>query len=137
VIDLATPCQPHRLRPNSLGYVYVRRDGRQVPAHVVAWEAFHGRPVPSGMQIDHVCHNLDPTCDGSHGCTHRACVNPQHLEAVTRRENILRGSAPAAVNARKTHCIRGHEFTPENTLIESGGKTRRCRTCRAEKRAVA
>lgn len=49
------------------------------------------------------------------------------MEIVTRRENILRGTGPTAVNAAKTHCIHGHEFTPENTLPNQGA--RKCRTC--------
>lgn len=85
-----------------------------VRAHRFAYEHFKG-PVPDGLEIDHLCRN-------------RACVNPDHLEAVDRRVNVLRGVSPAAVNAVKTHCVHGHEFTPENTYIEGAGK-RKCRTC--------
>jgi hypothetical protein len=61
---------------------------------------------------------------------------------VTCRENILRGDGLAAIRARKTHCLRGHEFTPENTCRNRKG--RECRTCqrvrqtayRARKRAA-
>lgn len=77
-------------------------------------------PVPSGLELDHLCRD-------------RRCVNPDHLEPVTHRENLLRSPlALAAINARKTHCIRGHEFTPENTLwrYPAGRQPRReCRTC--------
>ena len=38
--------------------------------------------------------------------------HPAHLEPVTHKENILRGFSPqVAENARKTHCVNGHEFT--------------------------
>jgi hypothetical protein len=71
--------------------------------------------LPDGLHIDHLCRN-------------RACCNPAHLEAVTCKENILRSPiAVATINAAKTHCIRGHEFSPENTIVT---KTQRaCRTC--------
>lgn len=73
-------------------------------------------PIPDGLQIDHLCRN-------------RLCVNPSHMEAVTPRENILRGVGSSAVAARKTHCVRGHEFAPENTHITTQG-ARACITCR-------
>lgn len=72
-------------------------------------------PIPEGLEPDHLCRN-------------RICVNPWHLEPVTHKENILRGESPTAINARKTHCIRGHEFDEENTRIDSRGG-RRCKTC--------
>lgn len=70
--------------------------------HRVAWVLANGE-IPKGLVIDHVCRN-------------RLCVNPAHLEPVTDKVNILRGVSFSAQNAQKTHCINGHEFTPENTL---------------------
>lgn len=122
--------------PNRSGYVNVYVDGRLVGAHVVAWEKAHGRKVPVGLVLDHTCHNADPTCMGGDACPHRACCNPDHLEAVTQRENTLRSPlSPAAINARKTHCINGHEYTLENTNISPTGR-RCCRTCGREEQRL-
>jgi hypothetical protein len=88
-------------------------------AHRVMWSLLHGQ-IPSGLTVDHLCRN-------------RSCVNPGHLEVVTLRENILRGESPTALNARKTHCSKGHAFTPENTLKRGHGY-RSCRACRAANR---
>lgn len=89
--------------------------GRQlVRAHRWAWEQEHG-PVPNGFDLDHLCRKT-------------LCVNPDHLELVTHRENVLRGQSFAAVNAAKTHCKRGHLFSPENVRRMSDGG-RQCLAC--------
>lgn len=103
---------------NSEGYGTFYVDGRVPGAHRYAYEQTIG-PIPPGLQLDHLCRNT-------------SCVNPSHLEPVTGRENILRGQGVAARNARKTHCKRGHEFTPENTYIFPNGRWRQCRTCMRE-----
>lgn len=87
-------------------------------AHRAVYELLEG-PIPQGLELDHLCQIT-------------LCVRPSHLEPVTHRVNILRGSSPAAVNARKTHCLNGHEYTPE-TAYERPGGGRRCRTCRNER----
>ena len=96
------------------GYGRAVRRGRTLLAHRVSYEE-HVGPIPEGLTLDHLCE------------VHR-CVNPAHLEAVSLVENIRRGRGWAGVNARKTECNRGHEYTPENTLTNRG--RRRCRTCR-------
>ena len=117
----ADECWPWPGYVNSHGYGYARWRGGAVRAHRVAYEAVIG-PIPEGLVLDHLCRN-------------RACVNPYHLEPVDDRTNNLRGFSPPAMNARKTHCSRGHEFTPENTYRWPNGK-RRCRTChRLDQRA--
>jgi hypothetical protein len=55
-------------------------------------------------------------------------VNPAHLEAVTHRENVLRGASPVALLAARTHCLHGHEYTVENTYVSAKG-SRVCRSC--------
>lgn len=105
---------------NKRGYGRVRRGGkvgRIILAHRYAYEASIG-PIPAGLVIDHVCRV-------------KHCVNPSHLEAVPDRVNVARGIGPTAVNARKTHCKRGHEFTLANTGLKlSNG--RYCRRCSYE-----
>lgn len=97
----------------SNGYGKLGRLGRTWSAHRLSYEAFIGA-IPDGLTIDHLCRV-------------RHCANPEHLEPVTQRENTFRGTAPPAQNAAKTHCVNGHEFTPENTYRNRGMRT--CRAC--------
>jgi hypothetical protein len=99
------------------GYGTVTRSGKVRKAHRVAWELMIGS-VPEGLDLDHLCRV-------------RHCVNPAHLEPVTRRENILRGEGIAAKRAAQTHCVNGHEFTHENTINHKSDPPhlRHCREC--------
>lgn len=95
------------------------RNYKVVLAHEYAYEMLIG-PIPEGKVLDHI------------ECDNPKCPNPFHVTPTTNRENVLRGRGPCAINARKTHCIHGHEFTPENTMANSLKKSipgRRCRTC--------
>lgn len=91
-------------------------------AHRLAYEWTVG-PVPDGLVLDHLCRN-------------RSCVNPIHLEPVTNVENVMRGESFGAVNARKTHCLNGHEFTPLNTRVthQFANPGRSCRTCERDRK---
>lgn len=71
--------------------------------------------IPNGLELDHLCRN-------------RACVNPQHLEPVTRQENLRRAGIE---KMKKTHCIYGHPYDEANTFHLKDG-TRECRTCRRD-----
>lgn len=102
-------------RIQSGGYGIVRFEGRDQYAHRVVFEIESGK-IPEGLQIDHLCRN-------------RRCVNPSHLEPVTQKENILRGTGVSARNAAKTHCVRGHEYTIENSYLRPDGGGKQCRIC--------
>ena len=96
----------------------VQFEGKRQKAHRVLYQILRG-PIPEGLTLDHLCRN-------------RACVNPWHCEAVPLGVNLLRGIGFAAINAAKTHCKKGHEFTPQNTYRSKVG--RECRICRAANR---
>lgn len=118
-VTFAGPCwEWYRLDKTGYGrYTFWNATAQKVQsimAHRVSYQLLVG-DIPSGIVLDHLCRN-------------RACVNPDHLEMVTNRENILRGSGLAAQNARKTHCKRGHALTPDNIKPSKDGH-RRCLTC--------
>lgn len=87
---------------------------KSVKAHRFAYELLIG-PIPEALVIDHLCRNPP-------------CVNPAHLEPVTKGVNALRGETFVAANKAKTHCKRGHRFDEENTIWVPAG--RKCRACR-------
>lgn len=68
--------------------------------------------IPAGLELDHLCRNPP-------------CINPEHLEPVTRQENINRRFV------LQTHCKNGHEFSPANTYVPKPGR-RVCRRCTAD-----
>ncbi len=105
------------------GYARFKHQGRRYMAHRLAYEALVG-PIPNGMQLDHVCHNLDTACAGGPSCLHRRCVNPAHLEPVTGYENTIRRMDFNGSEA----CPKGHTYDVANTLYNAQGG-RLCRTC--------
>lgn len=113
------------------GYGLARRQPGTTPttAHRVIYEEYVG-PIPDGLELDHVCHTRDTTCKGGQSCPHRCCVNPDHLEPLTPKENTYRGRSFSAINAKKTHCPKGHPYSEKNTKVSKGWRF--CRTCARE-----
>lgn len=103
---------------NAYGYGVFTLRGQPWMAHRYFYEHLVG-PIPEGLDIDHLCRV-------------RACVNPAHLEPVTRRENLLRGEGRTARNAAVKHCPQNHAYDSANTYISRKG-SRECRACKREK----
>lgn len=115
-----TPCWLWSNYINDGGYACFWNGKSTTNAHRIAYQLFV-EVIPVELQCDHLCRI-------------RHCVNPAHLEAVPPRINGLRGTGPQAINAKKTHCDNGHEFTPENTYIPPAPYNwRQCRLCRNER----
>ena len=102
------------------GYGEINVQGRHHLVHRLVYQMLVGS-IPNGLTLDHLCRNT-------------SCCNPSHLEVVSQRENTLRGKGPSALNATKTHCLRGHPYDAENTYIAIRGQRqeRHCRTCAHE-----
>ena len=111
------PCWIWTGKPNTNGYGLARLPGfrHQMGAHLAAWWLTFGEMPSDGSQLDHLCRIV-------------LCCKPAHLEPVTPAENNRRSTSPAAINAAKSYCDSGHEFTPANTRINRDG-SRACRAC--------
>ncbi len=101
------------------GYGHVRYHGKIFTCHrlMYAWSV---GPIPKGSQhgeLDHLCRIT-------------SCCNPAHLELVTHKINMVRGSNAPAKNAVKTHCIHGHPLSGDNLFYDKGA--RQCRTCKCK-----
>jgi hypothetical protein len=107
------------------GYGRVTRGGHQWQAHHLTWCAING-PVPLGLELDHACH--DPNACPGGECQHKACVNPDHIRAVTHTFNVQ--------VAVKDRCPAGHPLVGNNVYVNPNPKGgRQCRTCRSARRA--
>lgn len=112
-VDKTGDCWLWTAMLNTGGYGLIRVARKMVFAHRLAFEMVRG-PIPDGLFLDHLCRV-------------RHCVNPDHLEVVTMRENVLRGIGPTAKQAAQSHCLRGHPFEGENLRIYRGKRI--CRAC--------
>lgn len=119
---MKTKCIEWRGAKDRKGYGMFFYKNKIEKAHRISYRLFNGS-LGLWQIIDHLCRN-------------HSCINPEHLEAVTAVENVLRGNSPAAINSRKRYCIRKHTYTKENTIrkISPNGRPRReCRKCRVIK----
>lgn len=119
------PCWISSKAINKRKYSYIMIEGTTHLFHRLMY-SWLIEPIPKGRKegvLDHLCRN-------------RACVNPVHLEFVTEKINILRGESCQAKNARKTHCLRGHELSGYNCVTRHyrSANMRMCRICYNQQR---
>ena len=112
-VDMSGECWVWTAYLNHAGYGQMALDGVRHPAHRAVYMVLVG-PIPEGLDLDHLCRN-------------RACVNPDHLEPVTRSVNLSRGVGSGPRAALVTHCPAGHPYSPQNTYLSKRG--RNCRAC--------
>ena len=96
------------------GYGYFWFNKKMRRTHRLAYELLKGE-IPKEMTLDHLCRN-------------RACVNPEHLEVVTQKENVMRGIGITSQKAKQTHCKREHILSGDNLYITPDNR-RQCKQC--------
>lgn len=118
-------CWEWQAGKNQYGYGRYWHDGKLRAAHRVSFEHFNGY--------------LSSKLDVLHKCDNPSCVNPDHLRLGTHQDNMDDRGAKGRTRTRfsdVTHCIRGHEFTEENTYYALSTNWRQCRICKAEGQRV-
>lgn len=110
-LDIISGCWNWTATINNVGYGLFRFNGKLGVAHRFSYEYYNGK-IPDNLVVNHLCRN-------------RRCVNPSHLEVVSKKENLLKGITHLE---KKIHCKNGHEYTLENTYVMPNGH-RVCRIC--------
>jgi hypothetical protein len=119
-VDGETGCWLWTASKKRDGYGRFHFGGKNRLAHRVAYEALVGE-IPKGLVTDHLCRV-------------RQCVNPEHLEPVTDRENVLRGDTIIARQVAQTHCVHGHALAGDNVRLHRS-RGRVCRACERRREA--
>lgn len=115
VVEPRSGCWEWQASLDGAGYGFYWLNGAMRRAHRVAYELLVGQ-IPDGLELDHLCLN-------------RRCVNPEHLEPVTRSENNRRSHQ---LRALRTVCLRGHHLAGDNLYVAPKTGVRGCRECRAQ-----
>ena len=115
-VEFTTDCWEWKAGKDPKGYGLIFNKGRHYGAHRISYQIHKGE-IPDGLQIDHLCRNP-------------SCVNPEHLEAVTQKENLMRGETGCHknhFNGKKLICKNGHSFSRDNVIYYKN--RRKCREC--------
>jgi hypothetical protein len=120
-IRSANECWPWLAAKRKSGHgVFLWAPHRLTPASRFAYILTHGA-ISDTMTVQHLCHN-------------HPCCNPAHLQLLSLADKLrmvrVNGKGSPELNSRKTHCPRGHEYTPDNTYLDPADGSRQCRRCR-------
>lgn len=127
-VEVTNDCWYWKGVKNPQNYGMFGMHGVKVCAHRVSYELFVAK-IPQELVIDHICHNKDLNCKGVLDCLHRSCVNPEHLQVVTQKQNLKNSKL---TDAGKERCKRGHEFGEQRGYNARMGY-RRCYVCERAK----
>ncbi len=116
VIEDENGCWVWQAHKNHHGYGTIAYKNVSRLAYNISYILFRKKPITPGKVLHHICGN-------------RACINPEHLEEITNKENVLQGIGPTAVNARKTHCDDGHSIMEEENIYRNKDNGRVCKIC--------